>query len=790
MSKKGVSKISGNPAPKVGEKTTYMVTDWYPDTPAGERNPVAVTWELFKKRSNGSFTTTNIKKKGDGSFTFGEVAAKNTYRLEAYLHEPEGSGPTTIDITPQPAGIPKINKVELRYVDDSPGTVFSYTEKMVALAHCVNLTGEKLLFTLWEDDAAGEGHNSKNKFVDSRQAVVGRTGTATAEFILTKALMQKAAQGERDPKELEFYVTVEYYKDRKHASDNVELKNPAYKPSVQRPAPAKGNSPSPSPKSPPKAPGSPAASKPASQKEESGILDAITESVRNKWNELWDWAESKGTVKPDKKPTQQKPEGKTTSVVEGQMPQKDEHKCPRCKILTKEELKQIFTEASDSTINEVVAAFNEVNVKLEIDTCQKKAHFFAQIREESGTKLTPHEPESLNYSSRRLKDGDYVSGSGWVKDAKDGGHFASGTWKTGPFAYFKTHKNEADLYGRKDLNKYNDGGIQKANQEAIANRAYANRNGNGNIESGDGWRYRGKGLIQLTGKDKYNLVNNKLKAKGIDLTIDADNVNKNREGTIASMAYWAASGLNEKAKAGNKDENIDSITAVINPHTDSYKARRDHFRNTYKIFKVDQCSKDSLSTANNEKCPEDCSQCFDYADVWDNPVISSDNGGKNNNRFGFNSVRGHKGIDILSGPVYKDVHSIMCGEVTAVVNSFKTNEYRSSSLGNTLMIKSKSKAGTTVFILYCHLDKVYVKKGDKVKHGQKVALSGSTGNASYSGLPNGLKGHGIDKENWHVHIEAATKGEGYNNFYSLGSYRIKAEDYMKTKFDSNGNPIK
>ncbi|WP_294322640.1 glycosyl hydrolase 108 family protein, partial [uncultured Chryseobacterium sp.] len=290
-------------------------------TPAGERNPADVTWELFKKRSNGSFTTTNIKKKGDGSFTFGEVASKNSYRLEAYLHEPEGSGPTTIDITPQPAGIPKINKVELRYVDDSPGTVFSYTEKMVAVAHCVNLIGEKLLFTLWEDDAAGEGHNSKNKFVDSKQAVVGRTGTATAEFILTKALMQKAAQGERDPKELEFYVTVEYYKDKKHASDNVELKNPDYKPPVHQPtpaAPAKGNSPATAQKAPAKAPGSSAASKPASQKEESGILDAITESLRNKWNELWDWAESKGTVKPDKKATPAKPEGKTTSVVEGQ----------------------------------------------------------------------------------------------------------------------------------------------------------------------------------------------------------------------------------------------------------------------------------------------------------------------------------------------------------------------------------------------------------------------------------------------------------------------------------------
>ncbi|MDN4011265.1 M23 family metallopeptidase [Chryseobacterium gambrini] len=321
MSKKGVSKISGNPSPVVGEKTTYMVTDWYPATSAEERNPAVVTWELFKKRPDGSFTTTNIKKVGDGSFTFGEVAAKNTYRLEAYLHQPEGKGSTTIDITPQQREVPKINKVELRYADDSPGTVFSYQEKLVANAQCVNLAGKKLLFTLWEDDAAGEGHNSKNKFVDSKEAVVSRTGTATAEFILTKALMQKASKGERDPKELEFYVTVEYYRDRKHASENRVIKNPEYKPPIQ---------PSQAQKSTPKATGSPAASKPDSKKETSGVFDSFTETVRNTWNELWDWAESKGAVKPDKKPTVPKPEGKTTSVVNGET--KDSCLCKETKL--------------------------------------------------------------------------------------------------------------------------------------------------------------------------------------------------------------------------------------------------------------------------------------------------------------------------------------------------------------------------------------------------------------------------------------------------------------------------
>ena len=201
-------------------------------------------------------------------------------------------------------------------------------------------------------------------------------------------------------------------------------------------------------------------------------------------------------------------------------------------------------------------------------------------------------------------------------------------------------------------------------------------------------------------------------------------------------------------------------------------------------------SNDNKETQSKNECPEDCSQCFNYADVWENPEISPDNGGKNNNRFGYNSARGHKGIDILSGPTYKDVHSIMCGEVTAIVNTFKTNEYRYKSLGNTLMIKSKDKDGKTVFILYCHLNKIYVKKGEKVKHGQKIAQSGSTGNASSSEFPNGVKGSGINKKYWHCHIEAATKGDGYHNFRDLGAYRVKAEDYMKTKFDKNGNPIK
>lgn len=320
MSKKGVSKISGNTSPKIGEATTYTVTDWYPGTPQDQRNGGGVTWELFKKRSNGRFTSTNIKKTGAGTFTFGEVAQRNTYRLEAYLYEPEGDGASTIEITPQPVAIPRINKVELQYVDDSPGTVFSYTEKMRARAQCVNLAGQKLKFSLWEDDAVGDGHSANNLLIETKEATVDRSGVATAEFMLTRALMQKAMQGETDPQKLEFYVTVEYFQDRKHATDNVNVNNPSHVPIAspqtrpQQPAATPAPAQAPANNVPPRAANSPAAEKPQSQKEEKGIVDKVTDW----WNnlELWDWAESPGTISPAQTPAQQPTGGRTVSIVQ------------------------------------------------------------------------------------------------------------------------------------------------------------------------------------------------------------------------------------------------------------------------------------------------------------------------------------------------------------------------------------------------------------------------------------------------------------------------------------------
>lgn len=103
--------------------------------------------------------------------------------------------------------------------------------------------------------------------------------------------------------------------------------------------------------------------------------------------------------------------------------------------------------------------------------------------------------------------------------------------------------------------------------EKIANRAYADRMGNGDEASGDGWKYRGRGLIQLTGKDNYAAF-----------SLDADNealVNPDlvAEPELAALSagwFWKKNGLN--ALADNRD--IVGMTRRINGGTNGLDDRQ------------------------------------------------------------------------------------------------------------------------------------------------------------------------------------------------------------------------
>ncbi|MEL7539280.1 MAG: SH3 domain-containing protein [Pseudomonadota bacterium] len=94
--------------------------------------------------------------------------------------------------------------------------------------------------------------------------------------------------------------------------------------------------------------------------------------------------------------------------------------------------------------------------------------------------------------------------------------------------------------------------------EKIANRVYANRIGNGDEASGDGWRYRGRGFIQLTGRANYRSIGGRL---GLDLENDPDVVAANPVIALQVAAnYWDSRNLNEVADT----DDIFEVTRLIN----------------------------------------------------------------------------------------------------------------------------------------------------------------------------------------------------------------------------------
>lgn len=96
--------------------------------------------------------------------------------------------------------------------------------------------------------------------------------------------------------------------------------------------------------------------------------------------------------------------------------------------------------------------------------------------------------------------------------------------------------------------------------EAIANNAYANRNGNGPESSGDGWKYRGRGLLQVTGRANYV---NAGAALALDLVQHPELLELPWNACMSAAHFWSANGLNDLADAGNTV----AITRKINGGT-------------------------------------------------------------------------------------------------------------------------------------------------------------------------------------------------------------------------------
>ncbi|WBS00215.1 glycoside hydrolase family 19 protein [Pseudoduganella sp. SL102] len=160
-----------------------------------------------------------------------------------------------------------------------------------------------------------------------------------------------------------------------------------------------------------------------------------------------------------------------------------------------------------------VAALNSAMDRFLINTPKRAAHFLAQVVHESGQLARFR--EDLNYSATRLR----------------------GVW---PKRFLTIQI--AQLYARKP--------------EAIANYVYANRMGNGDERSGDGWRYRGAGWIQITGRKNHQEV-----AGALHVLADVGDWMSTVNGAALSAAwFWWKSGCNRWADVGN----VDAISDLIN----------------------------------------------------------------------------------------------------------------------------------------------------------------------------------------------------------------------------------
>ena len=133
--------------------------------------------------------------------------------------------------------------------------------------------------------------------------------------------------------------------------------------------------------------------------------------------------------------------------------------------------------------------------------------------------------------------------------------------ESGNFVFVKENLNYRAVSLRKTFGKYftdDATAAEYANRpEKIANRVYANRMGNGDEASGDGYRFCGRGLIQLTGRDNYTFF-----AGSMDISVEeASEYLSTFEGAVQSACwFWESNNLNRFADAGD----IKGLTRAIN----------------------------------------------------------------------------------------------------------------------------------------------------------------------------------------------------------------------------------
>ena len=185
----------------------------------------------------------------------------------------------------------------------------------------------------------------------------------------------------------------------------------------------------------------------------------------------------------------------------------------------------------------VIAQIPETAAKFGINTPLRLAHFLAQCGHESGGFRAVQ--ENLNYSAKGL----------------------NGIFRK----YFPTEASAA-AYAR--------------NPAKIAAKVYGGRMGNGAEATGEGYKFRGRGYIQLTGKDNYKAFSSSI---GEDMTATPDKVATHYP-LLSAAWFFSKNGLHKLADEGASDAVVTKITKRVNGGTIGLPDRIKHFKEYYSLL--------------------------------------------------------------------------------------------------------------------------------------------------------------------------------------------------------------
>lgn len=185
----------------------------------------------------------------------------------------------------------------------------------------------------------------------------------------------------------------------------------------------------------------------------------------------------------------------------------------------------------------VIAQIPEVGEKFAINTPLRLAHFLSQCGHESGGFKVVN--ENLNYGAKGL---------------------------LGIFKKYFPDEAKAKLYERKP--------------EKIANLVYGGRMGNGPEASGEGWKFRGRGYIQLTGKVNYTEFD-KIVTENI---LENPDLVASKYPLLSAAWYWNSRKINAVADQGATDEVVTKVTKLVNGGTIGLPDRIKHFKEYHTLL--------------------------------------------------------------------------------------------------------------------------------------------------------------------------------------------------------------